>query len=776
MSKVKLNLDNFSKLEQDTQIVPSKITWAKRLQNFPRQSNSGTTLTGAVSKKIKGVGNTQSQTRIRNLKFDPNRSKQRHRQVEEYEGPSLISSLIGVIFLLWGFVQPYLSKFMALLKIHTRENLVRAVVLTSFFLIVGHLANLQIAGFYGQAGQNSPDSILVRRSVIENQKRGQIYIQDQSRNQQRIPLTSTQILANLSIDPLELKKIIDKGTSIEEIAQTLSGSLNIPYSTVYETIKYETGRENPGRYVVISRFISEQQKRIANSLIQDRADKRMFFTWLSVRETLRRTYPQGNMLASTVGYMTKYNVSREEAMRTECRGVVEDNERNGVPSRDYAVGYYGLEQKYCSILAGRNGRTVFFGSQLQNDDSLAPQNGSDLYLTIDMTLQQKAEELLERAIRENSNQNGKPRNGSIIVMNPKTGKILALASSPSFDPNDYSQASAEAFRNVATSEDYEVGSSMKPLTVAAALSEYEKGTTGSQGQRIGISPTWAKRDYDKQGKIYKALNGEEVRITNSQNVSYSGRINDLKLTIRDSINTMISDITDSLGNVKLREYFEDKLEFNKPTEATFAGGGTGNLTSLDKNIECQYCYAQHGFGQGFAISPIQLMRAYTAIANNGKMVEPYLIDKIVDQDGRVDDGSAPDSLLLRQEPKQVFTEQSSRLVTEYMKAVIDEGYLNETNGRNSIPGYSVAAKTGTAQITRSHNGKFCDYSCNTQLGLFDHTLIGFGPTRDAQVMVIVKLSEPRPGVISNFADTTTMPAFKDMMSYSLEYLKVPKDR
>ena len=98
-----------------------------------------------------------------------------------------------------------------------------------------------------------------------------------------------------------------------------------------------------------------------------------------------------------------------------------------------------------------------------------------------------------------------------------------------------------------------------------------------------------------------------------------------------------------------------------------------------------------------------------------------------------------------------------------MQAVIDEGYLGQQVGKNSIPGYSVAAKTGTAQITRQYDGKPCDYTCNTEKGLFDHTLIGYGPTVNSQVMVVIKISEPNPGVVTNFADTTLMPGFKEMM-------------
>lgn len=771
MAKIKLNINNLKTISREQSNLKQLTT--KIHESFVQLTDSST----RPPKSTKNSNFTSPNTKSIYREFDKPKSKQaKTRTTAKNKASNGILSIFSAKF------KRQISKF--LLVIYTwidnrgRINAVKFGTFVIFGLLILHLANLQIFNYYVSANNTiDAGSGVIRRSIIENQKKGQIYIQDFARNQPKISLTSTQNTSNLSIDPLALKSIITKNKlRTEELASGLAGNLNLPYNTVLDLINLETARENPSRYVILVKGITEFQKKVANYLIDQSDNKMAYFTWLGVRENITRSYPYGDLLGATLGYIPKYNVSRQEGVKTECRQMIEDNDRSGASSLDYAIGYYGLEQKYCSTLAGRNGRTVILGNKLNNEDSLPAQNGSDIYLTLDMTMQQKAEEILAKVLKENTNANGKPRNASMVVMNPKTGKILALASAPSFDPNLYGQGEVSTYRNVATSEDYEVGSVMKPLTVAAALTEYEKGTTGSQGQRIGVPEDWKKADYDKNGKIYKELNGAELRISNSQNISYSGRQNDLKLTIRDSINTMISDITDSLGNVKLRDYFVNKFEFNKPTEATFAGGGNGNLSSLEKNMDCQYCFAQHGFGQGIAISTVQLARAYTALANKGQMVEPFLIEKIVDQNGKIDDGKGSDSILNRPEPKSIFTEKSAKLTTGYMQAVIDEGYLGQQVGRNSIPGYSVAAKTGTAQITRQHNDKPCDYTCNTEKGLFDHTLIGYGPTTNAEVMIVIKISEPRPGVVTNFADTTLMPGFKEMMSFSLDYLKVARDR
>ncbi len=770
MAKIKLNINNLKTISREQ----------SKLEKF----------TSKIQENVQ-IGFTQlTDSSTRTQKFTPLKPSFR-----EFEKPnSNKSTLRGgqekpkevtlkkVLTSIWIYILNLFIKTLKYIFIwissRNRFGVVKFVTFFIFGLIILHLANLQIFSYYISASNNiDPSSNLIRRSIIENQKKGQIYIQDFARNQTKISLTSTQNIANLSIDPLALKTVINKNKlKVEELTTGLAGNLNLSYNTVFDLINQEISKENPSRYVILVKGISEQQKKVATFLIEQSENKNSYFTWLGIRENITRSYPFGELLGSTLGYIPKYNVSREEGIKTECRQMIEDNDRSGASSLDYSIGYYGLEQKYCSTLAGRNGRTVILGNKLNNEDSLPAQNGSDIYLTLDLTMQQKAEEILAKVLKDNTNANGKPRNASMIVLNPKTGKVLALASAPSFDPNVYGQGEISTYRNVATSEDYEVGSVMKPLTVAAALSEYEKGTTGSQGQRIGVPENWEKADYDTNGKIYKELNGAELRISNSQNLSYSGRKNNLKLVIRDSINTLISDITDTLGNIKMRDYFVNRFEFNKPTEATFAGGGNGNLSSLEKNMDCQYCFAQHGFGQGIAISTIQLARAYTALANRGQMVEPFIIEKIVDQNGKIDDGKGGNSILNRPEPKSVFTEQSAKLTTSYMQSVMDEGYLGQQVGKNSIPGYSIAAKTGTAQITRQYKGSSCDYTCNTEKGLFDHTLIGYGPTANSQVMIVIKISEPKPGVVTNFADTSLMPGFREMMGFSLDYLKIPRDK
>jgi cell division protein FtsI/penicillin-binding protein 2 len=711
--------------------------------------------------------------------------------------------LLGIILAFFGILWLFLKNIFGFLdktfgKYLDRQSSFLTAFVVVFSIIIGHLAGLQVW---------SSDEVLTItggkiKSVIIPSRRGQVFIQDIVKGK-NIMMTNTQLNGNLFIDPTALSQILKK-VSLEEVATLLAGSLNLPYNSLFLEIEgsVKNSNQNLGNYKIIHKGLDKFQTEVVNTLISgnlraQNGQPLAVGAWLGVDELLERSYPQGSLLASTLGYTSKTTISKEEiiASGTNCAKVATENEdrKTEFPNPAYINGYYGLEQKYCRILAGVNGRNVIGGNKnLPENQDLPVENGKDIYLTIDKGIQQKADDILVKTIKANTNADGRgPKNGSIIVMNPQTGKILALANWPTFDPNNYGKSDPNSWQNIATSMDYEVGSTMKPLTVAAALNEYQTGNLSSKGERLGVSPNQTFIDYDEKGKIYKENDGKGNLIDgpvvkNSQKRSYKdlGRLT-LKEVIRDSINTIISDITDSMGNVKLREYFEEKFLFNKSTMVAFAGGGVGGNVSksLKDGLECQFCYALHGFGQDIKISPIQLMRAFTAIANDGKLVEPYLIEKIVDENGIVDNGSSPDSPISRPAPYPILSSQSTRLVTKYMQAVVDEGYLQ--TAPRAIPGYTVAAKTGTAEVARpietvDADGKIiktpCNYVCNSKRGLFDHSLIGFGPTTNAQVMVMVKISEPRPGLETNFADTTSMPAFLEMMQFSLEYLNVPKDR
>ena len=703
---------------------------------------------------------------------------------------NIFSSLRNKILNLLKNIVLFLIEKTSIFSLNLNRTLVVRIAFIIFFVVIGlRLAQFQIVS-NALSSSYGNGSYLTNLQIIPA-KRGQIFIQDLSQSKNEIPVTSTQSLANVYFDPLILKSQIDNKVLTTEIAsQMVAGALNLDWNKVNAQIVDEINKPNLLRHVVVQKFIDSTQKQavdyLRSSELFAQSGIASFSPWLGVENIESRIYPENQLLSSTLGFATRSPVTAEEALKIDgCQDMVKDNQARGTSYLgQYNIGYYGLEQKYCSVLAGLNGRQVLsqeIGSKKEGQARVV--NGANIYLTVDRNLQRSAEQTLQELVKNNTNSKGGPKDGSILIMEVKTGKILAMASYPSFDPNRYEDASASAFRNSVTSVDYEVGSVMKPLTIAATRNEWENGAKDGNGKNIGIPADWSFDDYDSKGKPYQERNGTIYYIRNSQNFSYRGRgKQNLSNVLRDSINTGIAQLlSDGMPNSKLQQYITQQYRIGQPTQLSLPGDGGGDVRQLDTNLNSSFTYATFGFGQGFTMSPIQLARAYTAIANNGKIVEPYLVDKIVYGDNTVDDGTGENSIIKHKQPQQVISEKVAKEVTGYLVNVLDQGYLGQKSSKGEVSGYSVAGKTGTSQVGRIDNAKLCAldeniYDCNTRLGIYDHTFIGYGPAPDPQVLVLIKLSEPSPGNVNNFAENTLGPSFSSTMKNTLEYLGVPKDR
>ena len=665
-----------------------------------------------------------------------------------------------------------------------------------FVSILFQLAQLQIPVFSDFINTNT---VLERFSLQTAQKqarvsrsisiarRGQIFVQDQNQGTDSIPVTSSRMENSLFFDPKNLLAQVERGVDLEEVSKELSGVLNISRRQIFERLKNEIEKENVSSYAILESSLNDEQLSKLEYLRKPGSDpnrKYRFNFWLGVEQKQRRSYPEKELLAATIGYTPNYMVTRAEVQERfqQCLDMIKKNQARSTDTLEYLVGSYGLEQKFCTELGGVNG--------FEYDDKVRREDGSDIYLTIDKNVQKKAEEILKQAVIENTGSQGPPKDGAIVVLETKTGKIRAMASYPTFDPNNYQEYwdtnselyNLAAFRNVVTSVDYDPGSVMKPLTLAAALNVYQRNVI-ENGNRKGILPTFPFNDYDSKGKPYQELNGNIKYIRNANSVSYQsyGTVG-LKECIRDSINTCIADIVDKTGARQLNSYFKDVFKFGKPTAASLPGDGNGTVSPFDKNITCPICYANFGFGQGFTAPPLQIARAYMPIANRGRMIEPYLVEKIKKYDGSIDDGSSLDSPIRREASRQVLTELAANNTLDYMKSVPEDGYLGFTPSSARLDNYVSAGKTGTSEVSRPlPDGKKCpaDMSlqgCNTALGIYDHTYVGMAPYRDPQYIVLVKLSEPKRGDVNNFSSSTVGKPFKEIMTYTLEYYGVSKDR
>lgn len=384
-------------------------------------------------------------------------------------------------------------------------------------------------------------------------------------------------------------------------------------------------------------------------------------------------------------------------------------------------GQYGLEGYYEDILEGK--------SALEEDSMFSANfNGSDIYLTIDYKIQDFAEKALEEAKSTLSIEGGQ-----IIVMDPATGRILALANYPNFDPNQYSkEKNFNVFQNTAVQKLFEPGSIFKPLTMAAAI---------DQGK---ITP---ETTYTDSGSVSSG----RWTIYNFGKKSYG--LKTMTQVLENSINTGAVFAEKQLGNDLFLAYVK-KFGFFEPTGIDLQKEASSQNPELKKGYEVNYMTA--AFGQGIELTPIQMLRAYSAIPNGGKMVKPYVVDKIV-TDGKT-------KVISPQVDKDpVISPETASKVVKMMVSVVDNGFAKKAK----VPGYYIAGKTGTAQISFSAiNEAKSGYSDKTW-----QTFMGFAPAFSPKFLMLVKLDNPQ----SSTAEYSSVPVFKNVAKEILDYLEIPPD-
>lgn len=726
---------------------------------------------------------SRSKSQLHNNKTDSTKDDTKTNSIHHF-GLILISPFVYVLSIINDNLQSILKpKFV-------RVIIIQVAFVFVFGGITWKLITIQVTS--NEARGNTTITSGIVTQIIPS-RRGQIYIKDLSQNKSDIAITSTRGLAHVWYNPLVLKQEVARGRyTVEHAAQRVAGGLNISYPDVLSSFQKEINKEQPLQYVIIARFITEEQKAAVEFLRTPFTNSPTqfdfpFINWLGMDNVDSRLYPENSLLSTTIGFVPRHLAGRTDTINAGCESLVIRNEQRRTVNTfipgdyskgQYSIGYYGLEQKYCLELAGLNGRKLLnneLGTEREADAQVV--NGANLFLTIDRNIQQKAEDILKASIDGN---NG-AKNGSVVVLEVETGKILGMASYPAYDPNDYAKADINAFRNASTNIDYEVGSVLKPITVAAVLNEWELGVTDSKGERRGLPANWQFDDYGKEGKPYPENNGNVFYISNSQFLTFGNNIGFSQI-LRDSINTGIAEMLPSIGNKRMLEYLTERFKFGHETAVDLPGDQHGDITPLERNVNSNFTYATYAFGQGFTASPIQLARSYSALANDGILVEPYLVEKIVTDDNRVDTGESPSSPIFRAAPTQIIKPQVAARVTGYLVDTIDQGYRGSVSSKGRVPGYTVAGKTGTSQISRSDalkEGKCLRdenvYQCNTRLGLYDHTFVGYGPASDPKYIVLIKLSEPNPGLVNNFAENTVGPYWSEMMKFTLEYMGVPKE-
>lgn len=520
-------------------------------------------------------------------------------------------------------------------------------------------------------------------------KRGEIMAFDGER---LTPLALNQTFYLLYADP-SLISTIDRRKVAQKLAQ-LTGD---------ETADFEAKLSQGGEYAVLK---SKVEAKLAEEI------RALKLRGIGLSEREYRTYPEGDLASQVMGF-----VNAEGA------------------------GQYGIEAFFNRELSGRSGLlkaiTDTQGNPIPTADNVIkePLDGSDLVLTIDRNIQAQAEKHLREGVKAVS-----AKSGSVVVVDPTSGRILAMANYPSFDPAEFqSVKDYNLFGNSVISSLFEPGSGFKFITMSAGLDSGK------------VTPDTA---YEDTGSF--EANGYTVK--NAEGKTYGRQT--MADVIQKSLNTGVIFVLKQLGGDPEKitpagkklfyEYITKRFGFGQKTGITLPAEASGFIPipgSRDIN------YANMTFGQGLSATVMQMTMAATAVANEGKLYQPLLVDRIV----------APDGKVSQNEPNvinpQVISAKTASDLRGMMINVVEHG----SGWAAKMPGYKIAGKTGTAQIPRA-DGK--GYDDKKNIGSF----VGFLPADNPRFVMMVRINEPN---VSGFAESTTVPVFAKIAKFLVTYLGIP---
>ena len=406
----------------------------------------------------------------------------------------------------------------------------------------------------------------------------------------------------------------------------------------------------------------------------------------------------------------------------------------GFTGRD-RIGLSGVERALNEHLAGIDGEmmVVLDGRLPRSRDQIPGRTvvtkqmipGSSVFLTIDLNIQAIVEDELAKAITTS-----KAVGGTAIVMNPINGEVLALATHPSFDPNEFWRYPEHTWVSPAVASPFEPGSTFKLITACAAIEE-------------AIS----RQTYQCTGS--RAVGRHRIKCPVHEGKRDHGHV-DLDHMVIRSCNTGIATVALALGPKRMY-YWARRFGFGEKTGFELAGESRGILPPPD--TWSQIRVATTGFGQGVSVTPLQLLAAYCTVASGGWRVHPRLVKAIADPTGRIES------------PPRPKTERILSAATcEHMRAVLEKAVEEGTGQQARIPGRRVAGKTGTAQKPTRKQGFLS--------GKYVASFAGFAPADHPRLAVLVVIDEPQNG---HYGGAVAAPVFRAICERSLTYLRVPPD-
>ena len=392
-------------------------------------------------------------------------------------------------------------------------------------------------------------------------------------------------------------------------------------------------------------------------------------------------------------------------------------------------GLAGIEKFYDELLAGETGRLICErdpdGRPIPGGVSqeVEPVNGQDIVLTIDADIQYQAQVMLAETVKEWG-----AKSGSVLVMDPETGELYAMASLPTFDPNTHTAASEAAYRNRPLLDTYEPGSTIKAMTASAVI---DAGLFKPESM-IELPPTLK-------------VGGRTIHDAHTRPKTVTWSLTDI---VTHSSNIGAAKVAMELGGDSLYDYFA-RFGLTRRTGVDFPGEAIGWLPPTD-----QWSSSSIGtipFGQGISVTPIQLARAFSVIANGGTLVTPHFLKSVPDSPAM--DISWP--------TEQVdIKPETCETMRSVLVNVVEEG----TATRGTVKGYQVCGKTGTAQKART------DGKAGYAPGRYVSSFTGFLPADDPQVLILITLDEPSKAI---YGGTVAGPMFGQLAAYCVEHLKIP---
>lgn len=558
-------------------------------------------------------------------------------------------------------------------NIHTRIRFFFLLIFCLLFIIICRVFYIQVFSY--DKLSSLAESLWSRKLPI-GADRGEIY--DRKGRVLATNLTTTSLV----LIPNQIK-------NPEEVAQKLSEILNSDYNDMLAHVTKKTS---------IERVHPEGRQ-----LSYDIASKieELHFDGVYLVKESKRYYPYGTVLSHVLGYV----------------GI--DNQ-----------GLSGLELTYDKYLTGENGAIKYFSDGKGNRLELSevyeePQNGVNLTLTIDLDLQLAAERELDNAVMKYN-----PEHAIALAMDPNTGEVLAMASRPNFDSNNYQDYDTTTInRNLPIWMTYEPGSTFKIMTLASSLEE----------KTVNLF----EDTYYDSGSV--SIDGATIHCWKSGGHGAQTYLN----VVENSCNPGFVSLGNKLGVDKLMFYI-NKFGFGEKTGIDLNGESSGILFNPSRMGPVEL--ATTSFGQGISVTPIQQVTAVSAVINNGYLYQPYIVKSLEEPETQ--------SIVKLNEPllrRRVISEESSKLARFALESVVANG-----SGRNAyIENYRVGGKTGTAQ--KVEDGHYLD-------GNYILSFVGFMPADDPKIVVYVAIDNPKG--VTQYGGVVAAPIAKSILETAISVLNI----